>query len=127
MTFLSPALSAALMLAAMTTPALAQSQQLPAAWNSLGAQQRQEIFRARVDLERRSHAGRIAILQEADRCVAAATTREAFRTCEQREKEARERFRSQMQAEIQALRSRFGLPPRQGWGVGAGNPQGATL
>ena len=127
MTSLTPSLLPALLLAALTTPVLAQSQIPPSQGGSVQAAQREAFLRARVDLERRSHAGRIAILQEADRCIAAAATMAAYRACERQEKEARQQFRSQMQAEIQAFRARFGLPPRQGSGGGSISPQGATL
>jgi len=123
---LTPSLLPALLLATLATPGRAQSQMPPALGSPVQAAQREAIFRARVELERRSHACRIAILQEADRCVAAAATRAAFQACERQEREARERFRSGMQAEIQAFRSRFGLPPRQGNEVGAAMQQGAT-
>ena len=79
---------------------------------NLSETQRQELFQKRKSLEQRSHAGRIAILQEADRCITAAQTREAFKACEQKEQQARQQLRGQLRAEAAQVRAQFGLPPR---------------
>ncbi len=84
---------------------------------NLSETQRQELFQKRRSLEQRSHAGRISILQEADRCITAAQTREAFKACEQKEQQARQQLRGQLRAEAAQVRAQFGLPPRpeRGW------------
>jgi hypothetical protein len=102
-----------LALVALPGSVLAQSQAPGAGQRRLSPEQRQEMFQARRDLERRSHAARIAILQEADRCIASANTWDAFQTCERQEQQARERFKADIRSEAQALRARFGLPLRQ--------------
>jgi hypothetical protein len=79
---------------------------------NLSETQRQDLFLKRRSLEQRSHAGRIAILQEADRCISAAQTREAFKACEQKEQQARQQLRGQLRAEADQVRAQFGLPPR---------------
>jgi len=44
----------------------------------------------RKKIESKSHNNRIGILQEADRCIAKATTNEEYKRCEQVEKKARQ-------------------------------------
>jgi hypothetical protein len=78
----------------------------------LSETQRQELFQRRRAIEQKSHAGRIAILQDADRCISAAQNREAFRACEQKEQQARRQLRSQLRAEAEQIRAQFGLPQR---------------
>jgi hypothetical protein len=112
--FLRPWPSALLLmlcLGALSGPVKAQSAE--AARQRFTPEQRQELFEARRNLERRSHAARIAILREADSCVAAASTPQAFRSCERQEEQARQQFKASIQAEIQALRVRYGLGERR--------------
>jgi hypothetical protein len=84
---------------------------------NLSETQRQELFLKRRSLEKRSLAGRIAILQQADLCITAAQTRKAFEACKQKEKQARQQLRGQLRAEAAQVRAQFGLPPRpeRGW------------
>jgi len=81
-------------------------------------EQLQNLFKLRASIEQKSHAGRIAILQEAQRCVAAAQTPTALKACEQAEREAHQKLRQQLRTEAEQLRSQYGLPkPPQGpWG-----------
>ncbi|MEN9878089.1 MAG: hypothetical protein RLZZ158_1128 [Cyanobacteriota bacterium] len=81
-------------------------------------EQQQNLFKLRASIEQKSHAGRIAILQEAERCVGSAQTSTALKTCEQGEREARKKLREQLRTEAEQLRSQYGLPkPPQGpWG-----------
>jgi hypothetical protein len=77
-----------------------------------------EMFRSRIDgvrselfaefkaIESYSHHERIRILQEADRCIQAATNRDQYRACEQREKQAREEVQSEVKARHQAMRQK---------------------
>lgn len=78
----------------------------------LSQSQRQQLFESRRALEKKSHAGRIAILQEADRCITAATDAQGYRQCEQRERQARQELRTSLKAERQALVSQLGLPQK---------------
>jgi len=78
----------------------------------LSQSQRQQLFESRRALEKKSHAGRIAILQEADRCITAATDAQGYRQCEQKEQQARQELRTNLRTELQAMRSQFGLPAK---------------
>ncbi|MCP9850005.1 hypothetical protein [Cyanobium sp. Morenito 9A2] len=91
---------------AQTGPAVGQGRL------SLSPAQRQELFLKRRALEQKSHAGRIAILQQADRCISAAQTMEVFKDCEQKENQARQQLRGQLRAEAAQVRAQYGLPPR---------------
>jgi hypothetical protein len=116
-----------LALVAMPASVLAQSQAPGEGLRRFRPEQRQEMFQALRDLERRSHAARIAILQEADRCIAAASTWNAFQSCERQEKQARERFKVEIRSEAEGLRARFGLPPRQDRTGSSARPPKATI
>lgn len=64
-------------------------------------------------LESRSHHGRIKILQEAEGCIQAAQTPQAYRVCEQKEQAARDALRDNLQPQQQALRDEFQRMRRQ--------------
>ena len=64
-----------------------------------------------------SHRARIAILEEADRCIRAADDFRAYRACERQEAAAREAHRDALRPRLEALRDRWQalrdrLPPR---------------
>ncbi len=77
----------------------------------------QETMRPMLDkmrsLESRSHHGRMKILQEAEGCIQAAQTPQAYRACEQKEQAARESLRENLQPQHQALRDEFQRMRRQ--------------
>jgi hypothetical protein len=90
-------------------PAIGQVQSAAPRQARLSETQRQQLFEARRSLEKKSHAGRIAILQEADRCITAATNAQGYRQCEEKERQARHELRSSLRGERQALLSQYGL------------------
>lgn len=55
-------------------------------------------------IESHSHQSRIRILEEADRCIQAANTTQAYRACERKEREARDQLREELRPRHQALR-----------------------
>jgi hypothetical protein len=119
--WLLPPVAAALALALQMGGDNALAQQTPAPQAGPGARpetlnltpaQRQQLFESRRALEKKSHAGRIAILQEADRCITAATDAQGYRQCEQKEQQARQELRTNLRTELQAMRSQFGLPAK---------------
>lgn len=59
---------------------------------------REENFSKLRDLESESHQGRIKTLQQAEACIQAATTAEAYRQCEQQERAARQALRETLQS-----------------------------
>jgi hypothetical protein len=96
----------------LVQPMAGLAQAVPPLQARLSDSQRQQLFEARRTLEKRSHAGRIAILQEADRCITAATSPQSYRLCEQQEQQARQALRASLKAERQAMRRQFGLPEK---------------
>ncbi|MCX7897241.1 MAG: hypothetical protein N2441_05145 [Rhodocyclaceae bacterium] len=80
-----------------------------------GWEGRKESLRKRFEqikaLESESHRERIRILQEAEACIDSATTPDAYRQCEEREKIARQELRERLQRQREALRQ-MSLGPR---------------
>jgi len=68
---------------------------------------RTQFFNEFRNIESVSHRERIAILQEAEACIQAATNREQYRACEEREGAAREKSNEKAKASRQALRARM--------------------
>jgi hypothetical protein len=66
-------------------------------------QDRQRLFEKRKALEEQSHAGRIAILQEADNCIKGASTPQGYKECEQKENAARQKLKEQQKPQLKAL------------------------
>lgn len=66
-------------------------------------QDRQRLFEKRKALEEQSHAGRIAILQEADNCIKGASTPQGYKECEQKENAARQKLKEQQKPQLEAL------------------------
>jgi hypothetical protein len=67
---------------------------------------RAEMFGEFKAIESYSHHERIRILQEAEVCIQAATNRDQYRACEEREQQAREQVKTQVKARHDALRTR---------------------
>jgi hypothetical protein len=86
--------------------------------NAFSGDQRREAFRSRADgvraemfaefksIEAYSHKERIRILKEADACIQAASDRNQYQSCEQREKADRERVQEQVKIRHQAMRGK---------------------
>ena len=58
-------------------------------------------------IESASHQERIRILQQADNCIRAATSMDAYRNCEEAEHKAREASKEQDRSKKEALRAQF--------------------
>ena len=80
----------------------------------LSSDQKQELFAARRAWELKSHDRRIAILQEAQRCIKAAVDRSAYKACEKAEGEARRTLRKEARETLNATRIKLGLEPING-------------
>jgi hypothetical protein len=79
--------------------------------------QLQKIFPEQKRLALSDHQARIAILQSGERCLAAAGSSEALRTCMKQERDAYQRQREQHRAAMKSLLERNGIPLPQ-WGRG---------
>ena len=78
----------------------------------LSSEQKQELFTARRAWEIKSHDRRIAILQEAQRCIKAAQDYSAYNVCEKAEGEARRALRKETRETLNATRMKLGLEPK---------------
>lgn len=100
----------------------------PAVGQDINAAQRAQFLNQIKTLESDSHQARIQILQQADACIQAAGTPQAYRACEQQEQAARQAYRDAHQSERQAIRDqvrqlrqqRLRARPSPGLPAGAG-------
>jgi hypothetical protein len=67
---------------------------------------RAELFAEFKGIESWSHMERIRILQEAEACIQAATNRDQYRACEDREAQAREQVKAQVKYRHELLRAK---------------------
>ena len=65
---------------------------------------RQQMFEQRKAAEMASHQERIKILQIADACVRSANTPDAFKTCEETERNSRKSFQEQQHAKREQMK-----------------------
>jgi hypothetical protein len=65
----------------------------------------QQLFEKRRAIESASHAERTRILAQADACIKQAADFQAYRDCEQQERQARQAHIEQLRPQLQALRS----------------------
>ena len=77
----------------------------------LSPEQKQELFTAKRAWEIKSHDRRIAILQEAQRCIKAAQDLQSYRACEKSEGEARRALRKEARETLNATRIKLGIEP----------------
>jgi hypothetical protein len=98
-----------------TGVAMAQSGPTPAGRPT--AAQMQRIFPEQKRLALSDQQARIAILQRGERCLSAAGSSEALRTCMKEQRSASQRQREQHRAAMKALFERNGIPLPQ-WGKG---------
>ena len=82
--------------------ALAQSAQTQSTPNREAV--RQQLFEQRKTAEMASHQERIKILQIADACVRGANTPDAFKACEETERNSRKSFREQEHAKREQMK-----------------------
>ena len=80
-------------------------------------QARQPMLDKLKAIESHSHHSRIRILREAEACIQAAKTPQAYRSCEQKEAQAREQLREELRPRHQALREEAQHPPGGGPGL----------
>ncbi len=69
-------------------------------------QARTQMFAEFKSIESTSHRERIRILQDADSCIQAASNRDQYRACEEREKSAREQSNAGAKVRREALKGK---------------------
>jgi hypothetical protein len=128
--WLLPPVAAALAMALQVGASQAQtnpSPQPPAQERvKLTENQKQELFKARRGWALRDNAARMAVLQQSDRCVQAATDLEALRRCLGDERMANRRLMETTRNDATALAQRLGIPMPEGRGEGKRGRWGNT-
>ena len=115
-------LATLLLLLGSATPALAQGALLlaglaqgqtlaPRPRPQLSQAQQQKIFPEQRALVLQDHRQRIAILQQGERCLSAATNGDALRACMKQERNAYQKQRDDHRAAMRALLQRNGIQP----------------
>lgn len=107
--------------------ALLAQEQGPTPGSRLTPQQRQQLFPEQKQLWLQHSRARISGLQTAERCVQAAQSADAFKSCLQRERQSNMESRRSHWSAMRALFSRYGiqLPERPERRGGPGAPVGA--
>jgi len=72
--------------------------------------QRQKVFPETRTLAAQDHRGRIAILQQGERCISAATNGDGLRTCMRQERDALQNQRQQHRDALRQVFVRNGIP-----------------
>jgi hypothetical protein len=104
--------------------ALAQTPEAPPAQGRLTPAQQQKIFPEQKNLILKDQQARTTILQNGERCVSAASTADALRSCMKQERTASQNQRQQFWGGMRSLYERNGIamPERRKGGKGpAGN------
>jgi hypothetical protein len=114
-------------LALTQAPTALWAQQGPGLGPRLTPQQKQQIFPEQKRLWLQHSRARISGLQTAERCVQAAQTADAFKSCLQRERQSNMESRRSHWSAMRALFSRYGIemPERRERRGGPGAPAGA--
>ena len=73
-------------------------------------EQKQALFQARKTWSQNSYNRRLELLQSNQRCVDAATTPTAIKTCRKQSKQAKSSIRNDRRAYINDMREQVGLP-----------------
>ncbi|MCF8133031.1 MAG: hypothetical protein VKM68_06230 [Cyanobacteriota bacterium] len=76
----------------------------------LSREQQLKMISVQRTLLQRHHDGRLAILDNDERCLKAAADDRAAQACQQQEREALKRLRDDMRAQARTLRQQFNLP-----------------
>lgn len=103
-------LAALSLVLASSGTALAQVAPVPAGPGRLTPAQQQKIFPEQRNLMLRDQQARITILQNGERCMAAATTPDALHNCMKQERTASQNQRQQFWGGMRSLYERNGIP-----------------
>lgn len=113
------ALRIAVLAAVLGTTGVAMAESGPSEAGRPTPAQMQKIFPEQKRLAISDQQARISILQSGERCLNAAASSEALRTCMKQQRDASQRQRQQHRASMKALFERNGIPLPQ-WGKGEG-------
>ena len=85
-----------------------------AAGRELSPEQSQVLFQARKTWSKDNYQRRLELLQSQQRCIDAAASADALKTCRQDVKKARKSLKQDYRAYMNKVRNQLGLPARTG-------------
>ena len=107
--------SASLALAAvLAAPVITTMAASAAAELDLSPEQSQALFQARKTWAKDNYQRRLELLQSQQRCIHAAASADALKTCRRQMKKARKSLKQDYRAYVNKVRNQLGLPARTG-------------
>ena len=106
--------TASLALAAVLAAPLITMASSAAAGRDLSPEQSQALFQTRKTWAKDSYQRRLELLQSQQRCIDAAASADALKTCRREMRKARKSLKQDYRATIDKVRNQLGLPVRTG-------------
>ena len=106
--------TASLALAAALAAPLITMASSPAAERDLSPEQSKALFQARKTWAQDNYKRRLDLLQSQQRCIDAAASADALKTCRREMKQARRSLKQDYRAHMNKVRIQLGLPDRTG-------------
>ena len=103
-----------LALAAVLAAPVISTASSAAAGSDLSPEQSQVLFQARKTWAKDNYQRRLELLQSQQRCIDAAASADALKTCRRQMKKARKSFKQDYRAYVNKVRNQLGLPARTG-------------
>ena len=101
------------LVAALAAPLITMASS-PAAERHLSPEQSQALFKARKTWAKDNYQRRQELLQSQQRCIDAAASADALKTCRREMKQARRSLKQDYRAHMNKVRNQLGLPARTG-------------
>ena len=106
--------TASLALAAVLAAPVISTASSAAAGSDLSPEQSQVLFQARKTWAKDNYQRRLELLQSQQRCIDAAASADALKTCRRQMKKARKSLKQDYRAYVNKVRNQLGLPARPG-------------
>ena len=106
--------TASLALAAVLAAPVISTASSAAAGSDLSPEQSQVLFQARKTWAKDNYQRRLELLQSQQRCIDAAASADALKTCRRQMKKARKSLNQDYRAYVNKVRKQLGLPARTG-------------
>jgi hypothetical protein len=106
--------TASLALAAILAAPVISTASSAAAGSDLSPEQSQVLFQARKTWAKDNYQRRLELLQSQQRCIDAAASADALKTCRRQMKKARKSLKQDYRAYVNKVRNQLGLPARTG-------------
>ena len=106
--------TASLALAAVLAAPVISTASSAAAGSDLSPEQSQVLFQARKTWAKDNYQRRLELLQSQQRCIDAAASADALKTCRRQMKKARKSFKQDYRAYVNKVRNQLGLSARTG-------------